>query len=190
MRQENDRKFESFTFCASGYETIPEADFMGYRTLHTKNGFHKPILNAYKLLNRLGPELVGINNFLLNDHVSAFATRDANRITIVVTNYQHDKISNDGNTYQVNLDINTHWISNANLTIRHWRIDENHSNSYTVFKKEGAPKLPNPLQVDAIKKRMELEMLEPPGIVTNKELSNIVFQLPCNSVSLIEIIKN
>jgi xylan 1,4-beta-xylosidase len=190
MRQENDRKFESFTFCASGYETIPEADFMGYRTLHTKNGFHKPILNAYKLLSRLGTELVGITNNELNEHVSAFATRDSTRITIVVTNYQHDKIDNDGITYQLNMDIKTHWNSNSNLTLRHWRIDENHSNSYTAFKKEGSPKLPNPLQVDAIKKRMELEMLKSPELVTTKELSNIVFQLPCNAVSLIEIIKN
>src|SRR5690606_24855755 len=76
LRLENDRKIESFTFCSSGYETIPTHDFMGYRTFDTKNGFHKPVLNAYKLLFRLAPDLIPVKMDAENKHITAFATSD------------------------------------------------------------------------------------------------------------------
>ena len=187
--QENDRKIESFTFCASGYERIPKADFMGYRTLDTKHGFHKPILNAYKLLHRLAPELVSINIISSNNHISAFAARDSKKITIVVTNYQFDRINNDGPSYPVTLNINSHWTPGTKVELNHWRIDKNHSNAYTAFKELGSPELPNPLEIDAIKKRMDMEMLEMPKQITGKDLADVTFELPCNAVSLIEIVR-
>ncbi len=190
MRYENDRKFESFTFCSSGYEKIPLHDFMGYRTLDTKNGFHKPILNAYKLLNRLPPELVKVNINNPNKYLSSFATRDEKKIAIIITNYQHDRINSDGHSYPVKLNIVTPWKPARKVTLNHWRIDQNHSNAYTVFKEIGSPELPNPLQIDEIKKRMDIELLEMPKQMIIKNLADIEFELPCNAVSLIEIIIN
>ena len=190
LRLENDRKIESFTFCSSGYETIPTHDFMGYRTFDTKNGFHKPVLNAYKLLFRLAPDLIPVKMDAENKHITAFATSDSKKITIVVTNFQNNRIFNDGQSYPVTLSITQPWKSGKKVTVNHWRIDNDHSNSYSIFKKLGSPILPNPLEVDAIKKRMDLELLVPSKQTTAKEISDIKFELPCNAVSLIEIIKN
>lgn len=190
MRQENDRKIEAFTFCSSGYEIIPTRDFMGYRTFDTKNGFQKPILNAYRMLNKLAGDLAIVTLNTSNKHVSAFATHDTKKITIIVANFQNDRINNDGNSYPINLNIDSRWKPGTKLTFNHWRIDKDHSNAYTVFKEIGSPELPNPLEIDAVKKRMYLEMLEPSRQITAKDLSDINFELPCNSVSLIEIIKN
>lgn len=190
VRQKNDRLLDGFTFCSSGYETIPAHDFMGYRTLDTKSGFHKPILNAYKLLHRLGPELLDVQAHNTNKHISTFATKDKDKISIVVSNYQHDRIQNDGVNYPIELQIDTNWKDNTKVTITHIRIDKHHSNSYTAFKEAGSPNLPNPLQIDAIKNRMHLEELNEPILMTVKELASLKFDLPCNAVSLIEISRN
>ena len=189
MRQEHDRKIEKFTFCSSGYEKIPEYDFMGYRTLDTKNGFHKPILNAYKLLYKLAPEMVPVVTGKSDGNVTAFATRDSKRITIVVTNYQDERIDNDGKAYPVVLTIDPQWKAGTKVTLKHWRIDETHSNAYSAFKKLGSPKLPNPIEIDAIRNKMGLELLDNQISKQAGELKDIEFQLPCNAVSLIEIIK-
>jgi xylan 1,4-beta-xylosidase len=189
LQQENDRNIRQFTFCSSGYEKIPEHDFMGYRTFDTKSGFQKPILNAYKLLFKLAPEMVKVEKNNSNDHVSAFATCDEKRITIVVTNFQNERINNDGEAYPVSLAIESSWQKGTEVTVKHWRIDASHSNAYTAFKKLGSPALPNPLEIDAIKSRMQLELLENPKTKRIGDLKNIEFQLPCNSVSLVEITK-
>jgi len=189
MRQENDRKLESFTFCASGYETIPKQDFMGYRTLDTKHGFYKPILNEYKLLSKLAPNISPVPAST-NEQITSFATYDEKRVTIMVTNYQHQHPFNDGVTFPVSVEVKTKWKPNTKVTVKHWRIDENHSNAYTVFKALGSPTLPNPLEIEAVKQRMNLELLYPAKQTTVKELNYIEFELPCNAVSLIEIISD
>ncbi len=189
LRQENDRKIDKFTFCSSGYEKIPEHDFMGYRTLDTKNGFHKPILNAYKLLNKLAPEMVKVEMSPNRNDVIAFATSDKNRITIMAVNYQAEKIDNNGPACLLNIDLVTPWKAGTNLRVEHWRIDNTHSNAYTAFKKLGSPKLPNPIDIDYIKSRMDIEQLETARKTTVKDLGDIQVTLPCNAVSLIEITK-
>ena len=191
LQQENDRNIRQFTFCSSGYEKIPEHDFMGYRTFDTKSGFHKSILNAYKLLYKMAPEMVKVEMNDSNGPISAFATHDDKRITIVVTNYQNEQINNEGEAYPVSLAIESSWKKGTEVTVRHWRIDASHSNAYTVFKKLESPLLPNPLEIDAIKSRMGLELLDNPKTERVEDLNDgIDFQLPCNSVSLVEITKN
>jgi len=187
IKQENDRNIEAFTFCTSGYERIPENDFMGYRTFHTKNGFHKPLLNGYKLLYRLASEMVPVTISNNNEHVKAFATRNSEKITIVITNFQHDRIYNGGPSNMITLNTETKWEPETKVNLKHWRIDKNHSNAYTAFKEAGSPKLANPFEIDAIKKRMDLELLEPERQTIMEDITRLEFELPCNGVSLIEI---
>lgn len=190
MQQENDRKIEGFTFCSSGYETIAEADFMGYRTLDTRNGFYKPILNGYQMLIKLDKNLIATET-TGKENIVSFATRDRDRICILVTNYQHEKPFNDGRSERISLEVKTHWEAKSGpVTVNHWRIDEQHSNAYTVFKELGSPQLPNPLEIDKIKSRMSLEQLGTPQKSKNAESVKVDFYLPCNGVSLIEIIRD
>jgi xylan 1,4-beta-xylosidase len=189
LRQAQDRQIGGFTFCASGYEGVRTHDFMGFRTLDTKNGFHKPLLNGYKLLNKLAPHLVAADISPTNKHLAAFATREANRLTIVVVNHQHDRIQNDGASYPVALQLTPPWGSEGKVELKHWRIDEEHSNAYSAFKKIGSPPSPTPQEKDAVRGKMDLELLEAPRTLPAGALQNIEFQLPCNAVSLIEINK-
>jgi xylan 1,4-beta-xylosidase len=187
-RQENDRKIECFTFCASGYEIIPEYDFMGYRTLDTKSGFYKPILNAYRLLKKLDKELIQ-TDITPNKNILSCATRTENRICVLITNYQHEHPFNDGMAERISLEIKRHWGETSNVTVKHYRIDEHHSNAYSAFKRLGSLELIDPITVDAIKKRMNLELMEEPLRLKKKDKAELQFFLPCNAVSLIEVIK-
>lgn len=189
MQQENDRKIEGFTFCSSGYETLATHDFMGYRTLHTRNGFQKPILNAYRMLDKLDSELVSVDTSA-DKYITSFATRDNDKISILVINYQHEHPFNDGQTRLVSLHVAPPWDLPENIIVNHWRIDNKHSNAYTVFKELGSPEIPNPMEIDLIKGKMGLEMLEPPQQIKKAQKINLKFYLPCNSVSLIEIFKD
>jgi len=189
MKQENDRNILSFTFCASGYEKPPETDFMGYRTLHTKNGFHKPVLNAYQLLSRMADDLVKVEGCTDGAPVAAFASCSADKITIMLVNYQYDQIENMGPSQPVRLTIKTAWAEGDALTLRHWRIDRTHSNAFTAFKEAGAPAKPTAVEVAKIKSRMGLELLEPEKKITSAELAGLLVELPCNGISLIEISK-
>jgi xylan 1,4-beta-xylosidase len=190
MRQERDRHFRNFTFCASGYEAPRARDFMGLRTLDTRNGFHKPVLNAYKLLNRLAPELVPSVTSPADGPVSAFATRDGKRITVLVTHYRHDRIHGEGDPIPVKLDIAPHWPPGRTVTVQHWRIDREHSNAYTVFRELGSPKAPTPEQIATVKKGMHLELLEPVRNMDSATPVSLRFDLPPNAVSLLEFTSN
>lgn len=189
IKQQHDRGFEKFIYCSSGYEGIRTHDFMGFRTLDTKNGYHKPILNAYKLLNKLASEMVYVKINVENKNLSAFATSDSKRLTVVITNYQSEKVNNDGDSFDFVLNIKTLWNPKSKVVLKHWRIDDNHSNSYTAYKKAGSPNAPTPIQIDAIKSKMELETLEIIQDMNVADLADYKMSLPCNAVSLIEIIK-
>ena len=168
LRQENDRNIGAFTFCASGYEKPPAKDFMGYRTLHTKSGFHKPLLNAYRLLARMAEELVHVEGCPADGPVAAFAARDANKLSLVLVHYRHDRINNDGAAQTVRLHVRTAWPETASLELAHWRIDRTHSNAYTLFKEQGSPENPTEPEAENIRSRMGLEKLEPVRKITVK----------------------
>ena len=52
------------------------------------------------------------------------------------------------------------------LSLKHYRIDADHSNSYTEWVHQGRPMYPSGGQYAAIKARDGLELLEPPQTVT------------------------
>jgi xylan 1,4-beta-xylosidase len=190
MNEDSGWHLETLIFCTSGYQKVRARDFVGQRTLHTINGFHKPILNGYKLLARVASELVSVDVSPSGTTVSAFASRDADRITIAIINFQHDKIFNEGESSSITVNIAPQWSLETRVAMKHWRIDKDHSNAYTAFKEAGSPELPNPFQIDAIRKRMNLELVEPERQTTVGDVTRLEFELPCNGVSLIEITKS
>ena len=70
----------------------------------------------------------------------------------------------------------------------HYRIDQEHSNSYQVWKKMGSPQNPTPAQITTLEKAGQLELLSKPETVkiTNGE-ALIKLQLSRQGVSLIKL---
>ena len=188
LGDETGRHVGSMMCCISGYEARREHDFSGYRTVHTRNGFHKPLLNAYRILDKLAPERVAMEVQSADRHITAIATRAPNKVVVLVTNYQHDQPVGEGPSYPVALSIKTGWHGTG--SVRHWRIDKEHSNAHTRFEQIGRPDFPNPLEMEQVRRKMGLQMLESMQIDSFEAGVNLKLDLPCNGVSLFEITKS
>lgn len=181
---------EGIMLCLSGYEKEGTRDFEGRRTLHTLNGFHKPLLNGYKLLAKLGEDLIFAGTDPENPEISLLTSmKGKERLSVLVTNYQASSIENDGQMANVHLEILSPWPQGAEIEVKHWRIDETHSNGYTAFQKLGSPIKPSAYQRQKIEDRMKLAMLKDPEQLKMDKKFNLEFSLPCNGISLIEISK-
>ena len=186
MQQITGRRFNNMMFCVSGYERRRSSDFMGLRTLHTRNGFHKPILNAYKMLDKLGDMLVETKIAPASPAIHTVATRDAGRIAVLVTNYQHDQPLGSEDLISLSLAVRHDW--HGLVQVHHWRIDREHSNAYTEYIQSGKPEFPNPLEIQRIRDKMGLEMIDSFTLPVSRQGIDILFELPCNAVSLYEFI--
>jgi xylan 1,4-beta-xylosidase len=185
LEQMTGHRIGNMMLCVSGYERRRKHDFMGLRTLHTRNGFHKPLLNAYRVLDKMGKQLVKVDIRDENPHITALATKDDQKITVLVTNFQNDQPMGEGPFYPVSISVNSPGTGQKKVT--HWRIDKEHSNAYTEYVKIGSPEFPNPLEMEQIRTKMHLEMIDSHDIDKSSDELSIDFDLPCNAVSLFEI---
>ena len=173
--------------------------FAGHRTLAT-NGIHKPVLNAFKLLGALGGNRLPVTSSgaLTLDQilassvrgqqadVDAMATRDGNRVQVLVWNYHDDLVAVAAAPVRVTVTLPTGWGTRA--TITHLRVDETHGDAHTVWMSQGSPAAPSAAQRAALVAAMEPAPLEPArtvdvvgGAVT------VDFDLPRFGISLITL---
>ena len=175
-----------------------EPFFAGHRTLAT-NGIHKPVLNAFKLMgalsgNRLPVTSSGaltLDQILASSvrgqaDVDAMATRDGNRVQVLVWNYHDDLVAVTAAPVRATVTLPSGW--GARATITHLRVDETHGDAYTVWTSLGSPATPSAAQRVALVAAMEPAALEPArtvdvvgGAVT------LDFDLPRFGVSLITL---
>ena len=140
--------------------------FEGTRSLFTAQGVEKPVLNAYRMLGRLG------------DTRLAVESSDA---------WPLDQYAADTAAREVALSIERLPFAGP-VRVRHWRIDARHSNSHTAWQALGQPQDPSEGQLRAIKERQGLELLEPEReIAVAGGRVTLTVALPLPSVSLLEI---
>jgi xylan 1,4-beta-xylosidase len=78
----------------------------------------------------------------------------------MVWNY-HDK--NDLNVPVTPVTVSFKGIAPQIVLLTHYRIDQEHSNSYTTWLKMGSPKTPSAEQITEIEKAGQLQMLGSPN---------------------------
>ncbi len=177
-------RFDSMSFCISGYENPNRGDFLGTRVFHTRSGYHLPILNGYRMLAKLGDQLVGVSK-PENNAVWALAARSEKGVQILIVNFQEDQIEVTKPPEKIELMIETGLEEIAEVT--HWRIDHKYSNAYTKYLELGAPEFPNPLEDAAIREAMTLKSIPTENSAISGSRFSIQFKLPPNGISLIEI---
>ncbi len=188
LRRNEGFPVDMLAICFSGYEIERSSDFEGKRTASTLNDFDKPLLNGYRMLARLGDEWVTRRVSPEDAPVTALAARDGeDRIGVLVTHFQNHHTQNDGPPKPISLEILTGWEDGAAVEAQHWRVDETHSNAYTLFREMGRPDPPTEEQIEQIQARMGLEALEEPRVTQLDGAFTMDFELPCNAISLIEI---
>jgi xylan 1,4-beta-xylosidase len=180
------------------FEFEDQPYFYGYRTLAT-NGVDKPVLNLFRMLGLMGSERVpvrssgaiGVEQILKSGvreaaDVDGLAARGERSVEVLVWNY-HDEDSS-GVDAPVQLSVAGLPAEGRKIMVRHYRIDQSHSNSYTVWKAMGSPQNPTPEQSVALKAAGQLQLLESPRWVESKGGAvNLTFAMPGQSVSLVEL---
>ncbi|HTS12906.1 MAG TPA: hypothetical protein VMH00_12370 [Candidatus Limnocylindrales bacterium] len=171
--------------------------FEGFRTLAT-NGIDKPELNFFRMARHVAGEQLKSESsgaespgdiiesgVRANPDVDALAARGKRSITVMIWNYHDDDVP--GPNSQIALSLVKLPPEARRLRLRHYRIDRDHSNAYTVWLALGSPQNPTPGQVARLKAAAQLQSLEPPRsiAVQNGEVS-VNFSLPRESISLLE----
>ncbi|ADB39924.1 GH39 family glycosyl hydrolase [Spirosoma linguale] len=179
-----------------GFEFEDQAWFRGFRDLAT-NGVDKPVLNVFRMFGMMQGNRVAVNTDLaynakkIRDEsvrgepdINALATKDAQSASVMVWNYHDDNVQGPGSP--VSLKING--LTAKKVWVQHYRIDQQFSNSYEVWKKMGSPKAPTAEQVAELEKAGQLQLLASPTWVTvEKGVLTMPFQLPRQGVSLVKV---
>lgn len=170
--------------------------FHGFRDMAT-NGVDKPVLNVFRMFGMMAGDRVYINeNLAYNSKlvidsgvrgnlpdVNALAAKSDHAATVMVWNY-HDDNKLDLASARVSLKLKG--LDAKKLLFTHYRIDQEHSNAFTAWKKMGSPKNPDEEQLAVLEKAGQLEMLHSPEWIqgTNGDI-NINFDLPRQGISLL-----
>jgi xylan 1,4-beta-xylosidase len=172
--------------------------FEGFRTLAT-NGVDKPVMNLFRMLGMLNGERVaassngavstsdlleaGVRSQL---DINALAAKAQSRAAVLVWNYHDDDV--EAAPSSVKLRVARLPAEAAEVLLHHYRIDNQHSNAFTAWKKMGAPQMPTPLQYAELEAAGQLMLLESPHWMrTSGGAVEINFELPRQAVSLLEL---
>jgi xylan 1,4-beta-xylosidase len=117
--------------------------------------------------------------------ISALATRDARSASVLIWNYHDDDLP----AAAAEISLAIEGLPDGRVTLTHYRVDTDHSNAYTVWKRMGSPQAPTAGQRDELLKAGQLNALEPPirlGVASGR--ATIAFELPRQGVSLLRVI--
>ncbi len=172
--------------------------FEGFRTLAT-NGVDKPVINVFRMAGLMSGQRVNTSStgqVSLDDILSsgvrqapdidAFATKADREAAVMVWNYHDDDLPAAG--AQVKVTVVGIPAGVNKVLLQHYRIDETHSNSYTVWKKMNSPQSPTPEQYSELKAAGQLELLgSPEWLDVSEGKITISTELPRQATSLIRL---
>jgi len=172
--------------------------FEGFRTLAT-NGIDKPILNLFRMAGMMAGERVATTSsgrVSLDQLVSAgargapdadaLATRADHQAAVMLWNYHDDDVAAPATEVDVNVTGIPPGVKR--VLLEHYRIDETHSNAYSVWKSMGSPQSPTPEQYAQLKAAGQLELLNSPAWVDVQDGKvTIETALPRQAVSLLRL---
>jgi xylan 1,4-beta-xylosidase len=172
--------------------------FEGFRSLST-NGIDKPVLNFFRMAALMAGDRVATRSdgqvaltTLLKSgvreasDVDALATSGERQAAVMVWNY-HDV---DGPAPGVPTTVTVSGIPKAvgKVLVTHFRIDDTHSNAYTVWKAMGSPQHPTSEQYVQLQGAAGLAMFDSPEWVevTGGQI-RLTTEMPRQSVSLFRL---
>jgi xylan 1,4-beta-xylosidase len=170
--------------------------FEGFRSLAT-NGIDKPVLNFFRMaalmhgnrVSAISDGRVPLDGLLAagvrtNADVDALATAADHEAAVMLWNY-HDV---DAPAPATPTTVSIHGFPAAlpHVLLTHYRIDETHSNAYTLWQTLGSPQQPTAAQYAQLKRADGLQMLgSPEWIELAAGRATIRTDMPRQSVSLL-----
>jgi len=180
------------------FEFEDQPYFDGFRTLAT-NGIDKPVLNVFRMAGLMRGDRVktessgrtpldtifaaGVRD---NPDVDALAARSEQGISVLVWNYHDDDVP----APDANLRLEITGVPNTatRVLLRHYRIDQTHSNAWTAWKAMGSPQHPAPEQYARLEAAGQLQLCDSPRWMDVwGGRAKLEFSLPRQGVSLLEL---
>jgi xylan 1,4-beta-xylosidase len=145
--------------------------FYGFRDLAT-NGVDKPVLNVFRMFGMMKGDRVSVtsehaysmrtvvDSSVVKKYtdINGMATKHLNGATVMVWNYHDDDILGETD----NVSIRVANMPHKPILVQEYRIDNEHSNSYALWKEMGSPKDPTPEQIEVLEKSGQLQMIGSP----------------------------
>ena len=120
------------------------------------------------------------------DDIDAFATKAAREAAVMLWNYHDDDVQMAGPKVEVTVSGIPAGVKK--VQVEHFRIDDTHSNSYTVWKAMGSPQSPTPEQYAKLQSAGQLELLTSPMWVDVSDGKVVVdTDLPRQATSLLHL---
>jgi len=176
------------------FEFEDQPYFNGYRDLAT-NGIDKPVLNVFRMFGKMHGNRVKVTGDLAYDFftvrdssvrgkerdINAMAAINDTMVSIMVWNY-HDQhvISRDTMVY-----IHLNGLTPKKARLYHYRIDQESSNSYTLWRQMGAPQHPDGKQYSKLEEAGKLDLLEEESLGIRNGKITIPLSMQGQAVSLL-----
>jgi len=180
------------------FEFEDQPYFAGFRSL-ASNGIDKPVLNVFRMFARMtGQRLAvesngevsfeemlrsGVRN---KPDVSVLASLDRNKLSLLVWHYHDDDMP--GADAEVKLTIDGLPLKSGEARVQNFRIDEDHSNAFSAWKRMGSPQQPTPEQYAHLERAGRLATLgASEGVGVEGGKAAVKFSLPRQAVCLMEL---
>jgi xylan 1,4-beta-xylosidase len=172
--------------------------FEGFRSLAT-NGVDKPVLNVFRMFGMMSGERVKTTSTgevpldTLVDtgvrgapDVDAFATHAAKEAAVLLWNY-HD-VNQPAPATPTTVTIRGIPSGVERVLLEHYRIDQTHSNAYTLWQQMGSPQHPTSQQYADLQTAGQLQLLTSPVWLDVKDGQvTVSTDLPRESISLLHL---
>jgi xylan 1,4-beta-xylosidase len=178
------------------FEFENQAPFAGFRAVATE-GIDLPVLNVFRMFSKMPEQRLAVESdgaIALEDivragvrqkpDVSALAASGKNKLCVMVWHYHDDDV--DGSTAAVDLTLDGLPQNIKQTRVQHFRIDADHSNAFTVWKKMNSPQKPTAEQFAQLEKAGQLTELDAPkNVAVEKGEIHLHTELPRQAVSLL-----
>jgi xylan 1,4-beta-xylosidase len=179
------------------FEFEDQPPFAGFRVLATRGGIALPVLNTFRMFGQMTGDRIAADSSAAvsldamqhqgvrgQPDVAALASLADRKLCVMVWHYHDDDVP--GPAAKVELALSGLPAAAKQLKLQHYRIDENHSNAFTVWQKMGSPKQPSEQQQAELLAASKLQTLEdaPATVETSAGSGKLTMDLPRQGVSL------
>jgi xylan 1,4-beta-xylosidase len=186
--------FEGAVTWAFEFEDQPY--FAGFRVLST-NGIPLPVLNVFRMFGMMSGQRIAVHSssevgldairrdgVRSNPDVAGLASLRNDKLCALVWHFHDDDLP--GPAAEIELSVDHLPDRPGPLTLRHFRIDQDHSNAFEAWKRMGSPMQPAPEQYAGLEQASHLALLNPPERMHPEGGKLTVrFTLPRQAVSLL-----
>jgi xylan 1,4-beta-xylosidase len=178
------------------FEFEDQPYFAGQRVL-ASNGIDLPVMNVFRMFSRMsGQRLATVSSSEIPldaiiqegvreaPDVASLASLDGKRLCVMTWHYHDDDLP--GADAQVELALQHLPLAAGTIRLSRFRIDQEHSNAYAVWKRMGSPVAPDEKQYKQLLEAGRLAMESEPSRVTlTQSAATVQFNLPRQAVALL-----